>query len=125
MGFYSGGVWIRYRTLGAILMKGGRTFNIRYCLSVTAASETVLNASETEYTDDDVMRWQWVLLPAISAYLRNWSTGELRRGEWIDSEDVYIELPPTPTPTPTATFTPTPYCYTLYYTHRDLHADAH
>ena len=42
----------------------------------------------------------------LSAYLKL-TSGELRRGEWADSEDIYIELPPTPIPTPTATLTPT------------------
>ena len=67
--------------------------------------ETVL-ADATEYTDEELTEGKEYFY-RLSAYLRL-STDELRRGEWVDSEDVYIELPPTPTPTPTATFTSTP-----------------
>ena len=66
--------------------------------------ETVL-VGAMEYTDEELIAGKEYFY-RISAYLRL-ATDELRRGEWADSVDVYIELPPTPTPTPTATFTPT------------------
>ena len=64
------------------------------------------NASETEYADNGVVAGNEHFY-RISAYLRL-ASDDLRHGEWIDSDDVYIDLPPTPTPTPAHTPTPTP-----------------
>ena len=67
-------------------------------------TETVLGGV-VEYMDNGLTAGNEYFY-RLSAYLKL-TSGELRRGEWVDSEDMYIELPPTPTPTPTATPTPT------------------
>ena len=78
-------------------------------------------AHETEYTDNGVVAGSEYFY-RISAYLTLVSN-ELRRGEWVESEDIYIELPPTPTPTPTETPTPTPLPTPNVYT--NAHGDTH
>ena len=79
-------------------MGGAFTFDLDFGHGGT---ETVL-ADAMEYTDEDLSAGNEYRY-RISAYLRL-ESNELRRGEWVYSEDVYIELPPTPTPAPAPYF---------------------
>ena len=68
-------------------------------------TETVLG-DVVEYVDNELTTGNEYFY-RIAAYLKL-ASGDLRRGEWSESLDIYIEPPPTPTPTPTMTTTPTP-----------------
>ena len=63
--------------------------------------------SHTEYTDEEVIAG-YEYSYRISAYLKLTTSEAIPPGPWSESDDVYIELPPTPTPTNTPTPTPTP-----------------